>query len=204
MGTKNPQVDQYIAKSADFAQPILNHLRKIIHEGCPEVEEMIKWSFPAFMYKGMLCGVAAFKAHCTFGFWKGDLLFAGDPAAQERAAQAMGHFGRLTNLSELPPKQVLLQYVKEAARLNDAGIKKPARTQPKEKKPLVVPDCLSAALRKNKQAQATFERFSYSHKKEYVEWITEAKREETRAKRLETTIAWLTEGKSRNWKYANC
>jgi uncharacterized protein YdeI (YjbR/CyaY-like superfamily) len=203
MGTKNKQVDAYIAKAAPFAKPILNYLRKTVHEGCPAVEEAIKWGMPSFLHKGILCGMAAFKAHCTFGFWKGDLLFAQDPAAKEKAAQAMGHFGRITALADLPPREALLAYVKEAARLNDAGIKAPAKARSKPK-PLLVPDYFSAALNQNKKAKENFERFSYSHKREYVEWVGEAKREETREKRLRTSIAWLAQGKPQNWKYMSC
>jgi uncharacterized protein YdeI (YjbR/CyaY-like superfamily) len=204
MSTKDPRVGAYIAKSADFAKPILNHLRKLVHKACPEVEEDFKWSFPSFTYKGILCHMAAFKEHCAFGFWKGSLMFANDPAVQKRTSEAMGQFGRITRLADLPGDRVMLRYIKEAVRLHDAGIKPPPRPKSKEKKELLVPDSLSSALKKNKQAQTTFDQFSYSHKKEYVEWITEAKRDETRDKRIETAIAWLAQGKPRNWKYMNC
>src|SRR5437588_6510783 len=204
MGKKDPRVDAYVVKSADFARPILKHLRKVVHAGCPEVEETIKWQFPAFMYKGMLCSMAAFKNHCTFGFWKGAMMFANDKAAAAKAESAMGQFGRITSLAELPKEEELLRHVKEAVRLNDQGIKRPARPRPKERKPLMIPDYFSAALDENKKALATFENFSYSHKKEYLEWITEAKGEDTRQRRLETTLQWLAQGKSRNWKYLNC
>jgi len=198
MSSKDRRVDAYIAKSADFAKPILNHLRSLVHKACPEVEEDFKWSFPCFMYKGILCHMAA------FGFWKGSLMFANDPAVKKRTSEAMGQFGRITRLADLPADKVMLGYIKEAVRLHDAGIKPPPRLKSKEKKELRVPDSLSSALKKNKQAQATFDQFSYSNKKEYVEWITEAKRDETRDKRIETAIAWLAQGKPRNWKYMNC
>ena len=204
MPKKDPRVDAYIAKSADFARPILNRLRKLVHSACPEVVETLKWSMPSFEYKGILCGFAAFTHHATFGFWKGDLMFAGDQGAQKRANEAMGHFGRLTKLSDLPGGKLLLGYIKEAMRLNDQGIKKAAKPRPKVKPKLVVPPILLAALKKNAKAKAAFDAFSYSHKKEYVEWITEAKQEATRASRLATTIEWLSEGKSRNWKYERC
>ena len=200
MPTKDPRVDAYIAKSADFAKPILKHLRELVHRGCPAVVENLKWSMPHFDYKGMFCGMAAFNHHCTFGFWKGELIF-GTRAAEE---EAMGQFGRITSLAELPGDNILMGFIKKAAALNDAGVKKPTPPRPKVKKPLVVPDYFSAALKKNKKGLATFEAFSYSHKKEYVEWITEAKREETRAQRLKTALEWLAQGKARNWKYANC
>ena len=200
MPTKDPRVDAYIAKSADFAKPILKHLRELVHRGCPAVVENLKWSMPHFDYKGMFCGMAAFNHHCTFGFWKGELLF-GTRAAEE---EAMGQFGRITSLADLPGDKILMGYIKKAAELNDIGVKKPAPLKPKGKKELVVPDYFLAALKKSKKALATFQAFNYSHKKEYVEWITEAKREETRAQRLKTALEWLAQGKARNWKYANC
>jgi uncharacterized protein YdeI (YjbR/CyaY-like superfamily) len=204
MATIDPRVDNYIAKAPDFAKPILKHLRQLIHEACPAAEETLKWSMPSFMHKGILCGFAAFNNHCTFGFWKGDLMFAGNAEAKRLADQAMGHFGRITSLADLPKDAVLMGYIQEAVRLNEAGIKKPAPPRPKAKKKVVVPEGLLAALKKNKKALTTFENFSPSHKREYVEWITEAKRDETRQQRLRKTIAWLAEGKPRNWKYMNC
>jgi uncharacterized protein YdeI (YjbR/CyaY-like superfamily) len=202
MPKKDPRVDVYIAKSADFAKPILNHLRKLVHTACPEVEETFKWSFPCFMHKGMLCSMAAFKQHCSFGLWKAALVFA--PGEAPASEAAMGQFGRLTQLSDLPKDSVLLGYLKKAVQLNEAGIKKPAAPRPKVKKELVVPDFLTNTLVKHQKARAMFDGFSYSHKKEYVQWLTEAKTAETRERRLATAIAWLTEGKSRHWKYANC
>ena len=204
MAKKDSRVDACIAKSAPFAQPILKHIRKLVHAGCPEVEETIKWQFPTFMYKGMLCGMAAFKNHCTFGFWKHELIFGKEKLAANGEERGMGQFGRITSLSDLPKDAVLLGYIKEAVRLNDEGIKAPSRAKPKKKAPLVVPDYFMKELKKNKKALAVFEGFSYSHKKEYTEWIAEAKAEDTRKRRLETAIQWMTEGKARNWKYMNC
>ena len=202
MGTRDKRIDAYIAKSADFAQPILSYLREVVHEGCPEVEETIKWSFPHFMYKGILCSVAAFKEHCAFGFWKGSLIL---DSSTNKSADAMGQFGRITALKELPPKSVLLGYIKKARQLHDNGVKVPKKPKPRgEKKELVVPDYFLKAVKKNKKALATFEGFSYSHKKEYVEWVTEAKTDETRNRRLQTTVEWLEQGKARNWKYERC
>jgi uncharacterized protein YdeI (YjbR/CyaY-like superfamily) len=198
MAKKNPQVDAYIAQAAPFAQPLLKHLRKVVHAGCPEVEETIKWGFPHFDFKGNLAGMAAFKAHCSFGFWKGALIFGMEIAER---ADAMGHFGRITQLSDLPNEKILIGYVRKAAELNDAGVKVPRRAKPKGPRVLEIPDDLTAALRKNTKARQTFEDFSYSHRKEYVEWIIEAKRAETRRQRLATTIEWLAEGKPRMWKY---
>jgi uncharacterized protein YdeI (YjbR/CyaY-like superfamily) len=191
-------VDAYIAKSADFAKPILKHLREIVHEACPEAEETMKWSFPHFDYKGMLCAMAAFQQHCTFGFWKGSLIV--DRNGESLAA--MGQFGRITAISDLPSKKVLAGYVRAAAKLNDEGIKVVRKTKPK--KPLAVPAYLEAALMKNRKALGRFEDFSPSQKREYVEWITESKREETRERRLKQAVEWISQGKTRNWKYESC
>ena len=204
MATKDPRIDAYIAKSADFAKPVLNHLRKLVRAGCPDVEETMKWSFPHFMHKGMLCSMAAFKNHCSFGFWKGALIFNKDKRATDAEETGMGQFGRLTALSDLPKDEVLIGHIKKAAALNDAGIKLPAKPKSKVKKELVVPDYFMSALKKNKKALVAFEGFSYSHKKEYVQWITEAKGEETRKRRMEMAIQWMAEGKPRHWKYVNC
>jgi uncharacterized protein YdeI (YjbR/CyaY-like superfamily) len=200
MAEKNPKVDAYIAKSAEFARPILVHLREVVHAACPDVEEAMKWSFPNFMYKGMLCSMAAFKEHCAFGFWKGSLVVANDPAGEK----AMGHFGRITSLSDLPSKKVLTEYIKKAMKLNDDGVKSPARQKPKTPRELVVPDDLQAALRSNLAASKTFDAFSPGKKREYVDWLNEAKTDATRTRRLATAIEWMAEGKSRNWKYMNC
>jgi len=197
MGKKDPRVDAYIAKSADFARPILTRLRKLVHAGCPNVEETMKWSFPHFDYNGMMCSMAAFKQHCAFGFWKGKLILGKEGTSEE----AMGQFGRITGLSDLPNDKTIIGYVKKAVRLNDEGIKLPSRPKARTKREFTIPDCFSAALRKNKKALATFESFSPSHQREYVEWITEAKTEDTRKLRRETTLEWLSEGKRRNWKY---
>jgi uncharacterized protein YdeI (YjbR/CyaY-like superfamily) len=198
MATKDPRIDAYIAKSADFAKPILKHLRKAVHAGCPQVEETIKWSMPHFDHKGMMCGMAAFKAHCAFGFWKSDLILG---PGETKEKSGMGSFGCIKSLADLPNEKTLIGYVKKAAALNEAGIKAPGRTQPKKRAPIPVPDYFAAALKKNTKARKTFESFPPSHRREYLEWITEAKREETRNGRMTTSIKWLSEGKARNWKY---
>ena len=199
MVTKDPRIDAYIANAAPFAQPILKHLRKIVHKACPEAQETLKWSMPHFDYKGMMCGMAGFKAHCTFGFWKASLIFEGDSLA-ERAA--MGHFGRITRRADLPPDDVLLGYVRKAAALNEAGIKAPHRSQPKKQPaPLEMPSFFAAALGRNKKAAETFATLSYSCRQEYIDWLSEAKRDATRTQRLATALGWLSEGKTRNWKY---
>ena len=194
MGKRDPRVDAYIAKSPDFAKPILLHIRDVVHAACPDVEEDLKWNVPAFMYKGMLCGMASFKQHATFGFWKHDLV-TGSP----RIEGSMG-FGRLTNVSDLPPKKVLAAYVNKAMALNDQGVKvERARIAPKP--PAKAPADLVAALKKNASATATYDAFSPSARREYVEWITGAKGAETRARRVKTAVGWMAEGKRRNWKY---
>ncbi|MEY2518280.1 MAG: hypothetical protein QOF24_39 [Verrucomicrobiota bacterium] len=198
MATKDPRIDAYIAKSADFAKPILKHLRKVVHAGCPQVEETIKWSMPHFDYKGVMCGMAAFKEHCAFGFWKESLIFNRDKAAEKTA---MGSFGCIKSIKDLPNEKMLIGYLKKAAALNEAGIKAPGRTAPKKREAIPVPDYFAAALKKNVKARKTFDAFSPSHRREYLEWITEAKRDETRHARIATTLKWLAEGKARNWKY---
>ena len=193
MGKRDPRVDAYIARSPDFAKPILIHIRDVVHDACPGVEEDLKWSTPSFMYKGILCGMAAFKQHATFGFWKHDLV-TGSP----RVAGSMG-FGHLTTVSDLPPKRALAGYVKKAMQLNEQGITVERKSKPRP--PLPTPPALTAALKKNKKAAAAFERFSPSQKREYAEWIGEAKADDTRARRLETALEWIAAGKPRNWKY---
>jgi uncharacterized protein YdeI (YjbR/CyaY-like superfamily) len=197
MGTRDPRVDAYIDRAAPFARPILSHLRDVVHATVPEVQEDIKWGMPAFMYKGMFCGVASFKEHAAFNFWKHSLIVGG-----ERPEDAMGSFGRLTRLADLPPDDVLAGYLREAKRLNDDGVRAPKREKPPEaKKELDVPDDLVAALETNPAAQEHFHNFSPSKRKDYVEWITEAKSDATRRKRLDTAIEWIAQGKGRNWKY---
>jgi len=202
MPTTDPRIDVYIEKSAEFAQPVMAHLRDLIHKACPQVSETLKWSMPSFEYKGILCGFAAFKNHCTFGFWKQTLM---ETDAFPKNKTAMGSFGRITSLKDLPSDKVMIGLIHQAMELNEKGIKV-ARPKPSAaaKKDLVIPDDLVSALKKNKRAQAQFDKFSYSHRKEYIQWITEAKTEPTRNRRLATTIEWLAEGKSRNWKYENC
>lgn len=199
MTAKDPRIDAYIAKAAPFAQPILKHLRKLVHAACPDVVETMKWSFPHFDHKGIMCSMVAFKQHCAFCFWKAALMFPAGKTGVEN--EAMGHFGRITSLSDLPADKTVIGYIKKAAYLNQTGVKVPPRHKSKAKKELVTPDYLTAALKKNKKALATFESLSYSHRKEYVEWLTEAKREDTRRQRLATAIEWMAEGKPRNWKY---
>lgn len=204
MATQDPRVDRYISQAPEYAKPVLAHLRQLIHAACPEVEETIKWRNPSFVFKGMLCGMAAFKQHLSFGFWRHDLIVERSGAQKEKAAAILERLGHVTRLDDLPADRVLLGFVRTAVQLNEAGVKRVSAKPKPPKAPLVVPEFLTAALESNARARATFDKFSYSHRKEYVEWLTEAKREETRAKRLETALTWLAEGKSRNWKYENC
>jgi uncharacterized protein YdeI (YjbR/CyaY-like superfamily) len=200
MPSRDPRIDAYIAKSGEFAQPILTHLRDVVHAACPDVEETLKWSTPSYVYGGgILCSTAAFKQHCALNFWKGALV-VGVVSSEDGSA---GQFGRITKISDLPSKKVLIGYVKEAMRLNDEGVTSPSPMTPKGKKPdLVVPDDLAAALAKSKTTRAAFDAFSPSQRREYVEWITEAKSDATRTKRMAQALEWIAEGKSRHWKYA--
>jgi uncharacterized protein YdeI (YjbR/CyaY-like superfamily) len=197
MGKKDPRVDAYIDNAAPFARPILKHLRRLVHAGCRDAQETIKWGFPHFEHNGVMCGMAAFKNHCAFGFWKAELIFDGDEIARR---DAMGQFGRIAGLSDLPDETTLVSYVRKAASLNEAGVKASSVSRAK-KKPLKVPAYFSVALKKNAKARKTFENFSPSNQREYVEWVSEAKRDETRQQRLKMSILWLAQGKPRNWKY---
>ena len=198
MGERDPRIDAYIAKSADFAQPILKHLREVIHQGCPEAEEAIKWGMPAFLYRGkILCGIAAFKQHCALGFW-GTRGLVGNEGKRD---EAMGQFGRIASLKDLPSKTALIGHVKQAMKLSEARAAAPPVPRKPPKPAPATPDDLATALKKNKKALATFDAFSPSCKREYVDWITEAKREETRANRIAQAVEWMAEGKQRNWKY---
>ena len=195
MGKRNSKFDAYIEKAQPFAQPILRYLRDVVHAGCPDVEEELKWGHPAFMYKGILCGMAAHKQHVTFGFWKASAL--NDLPKSDAAA---GQFGRIASVKDLPDKKTMIRLVKQATALHDAGVKAP-RMKTAPKAPIKEPTYFTAALKENKKAQKIYDAFSPSHKREYLEWITEAKGEETRARRLATAIEWMAEGKPRNWKY---
>ena len=200
MASHDPRIDTYIAKSAEFARPILEHLRAVVHAACPEVEESMKWSFPHFGYKGaMMCAMAGFKQHCSFGFWLHKKVVGG------KAGNGMGDFGKLVSLKDLPSKKELTAYIRKAMALNDAGVK---LTRPKAvpKTPPTLPDDLAALLAQKRHAAArkVYEGFGPGAQREYVEWINEAKTDATREKRLASTLEWLAEGKPRNWKYLTC
>jgi uncharacterized protein YdeI (YjbR/CyaY-like superfamily) len=204
MGTRSEAVDAYIAKAQPFAQPILSHLRDVVHAACPDAEEALKWGMPSFMYRGsILCTMASFKAHCGFGFWLGAQVVEGTSSG-ESGESAMGQFGRITAVKDLPPKTTLARYVKKAMALTEGSGKvvKAAKPAPRTKAAaLTVPPELLKALEQHPEAKATFDAFSPSHRREYVDWVAEAKREETRERRIQQAIELMAEGKSRNWKY---
>jgi uncharacterized protein YdeI (YjbR/CyaY-like superfamily) len=205
MAAIDHRIDDYINKSAEFAKPVLQHLRKIVHTACPDVKETIKWGFPNFEYAGaILCSMAAFKQHCTFGFWLGSLLSDPENLLETVGEKtSMGSFGPLKSINDLPEEEVLCRYIKEAMLLNEKGVKtkKEKPTRPKE---IETPNFFLNALQGNPTAMAAYEKFSPSHKKEYVEWLTEAKTEATRDRRIATALEWITSGKTRNWKYNKC
>ena len=210
MGSQmDPKIDAYIAKAQPFAQPILERLRELMHKGCPGIEEATKWSHPFFLYRGTIVAhMAAFKEHCAFGFWGEEIAAVlGEAGAVQKGA--MGTLGRITSIKDLPADKAFLGWVREAAAFIDSGqhtspiaarrkVVKAPKPEPKAS------PGFAAALKKNKKATAVFEAFSPSCKREYVDWIAEAKREETRDKRIAQAIEWIAEGKQRNWKYQNC
>lgn len=199
MASKDPRIDAYIAKAAPFARPVMKQLRKVVHAGCPQVQETIKWRMPHFDYKGLFIGMAAFKEHCSFGFWREAELALNRDA---RTADGMGHFGRITSLADLPDEKTLVSYVRKAVEIKDAGVKKTSPPKPRVKAtPASTPDYLTNALKRNAKAKKSWESFSTSQRNEYIEWLTAAKREETREKRLETALEQLSDGKPLNWKY---
>lgn len=196
---RDPRIDAYIARAAPFAQPILTQVRELVHEACPEVEESIKWGMPSFSHAGgILCGMAAFKQHASFGLWKhAQVVGEGEPR------DGMGSYGKMTSLGDLPPRKTLLAHLRKAMKLKEDGVKSPKR-KPAPKPAPVMPEDLAAALAGNRAAQATFDAFPPGCRREYIEWIVEAKRAETRTKRLAQAVAWMAEGKRRNWKYEGC
>lgn len=203
MPNRDKRIDAYINQAQPFAKPILKKLRELIHKGIPEVEETMKWGMPFFEYKGPVCNFAGFKEHATFRFWKYQLM--SDPGGKlkeiaNKGGEAMGNLGRITELGNLPPDRIMIEFLKQARQINEEGLKVPVKKKA-PKTELKIPAYFTAALKKNKAAETAFKNFSYAHKKEYLQWIIEAKTEPTRLKRLETAIEWMSEGKSRNWKY---
>lgn len=203
MYQKDPKVDNYILKSADVAKPVLQHLRRLVVKACPEVQESIKWSFPNFTYKGaILCNMAAFKQHCSFGFWLGSVMNDTNKVLQGEEKNAMGDFGQIKSINDLPAEKNILDYIRQAMKLTDEGVKLPGKEKVKDV-PDLHPEFINA-LAGHKSAEAHFNKFSFSQKREYIEWINDAKTEATRHKRIADTALWLQEGKLRNWKYEKC
>lgn len=199
--TKDKRVDAYIAKSAEFAKPILTHLRALVHEACPEVTETIKWSFPNFDYKGVFCSMAGFKQHCSFGFWKTSLMNDPKKILQANEEGSMGNLGKITSLKDLPSDKILLGFIKQAVKLNDEGVKRKVKVTPKGSKTIATPAYFQKELNKDRLANEVFKNFSYTNRKDYIDWFEEAKTEETRGKRIAQALEWIAEGKGRNWKY---
>ncbi len=200
MGKKNIQVDEYISKSVDFAKPILEHFRALVHKASPQITETIKWGFPNFEYKGIVCSMAAFKNHCAISFRKASLLKDPQKLLQISEKNGMGNFDKITSLNSLPNNAILISYIKEAVSLNENEIKIQVKIHKRSPLP-AIPEALKKALLENKKASATFANFSDSNKREYILWLNEAKTPQTFEKRLAITLAWLEEGKIRNWKY---
>ena len=198
---RDSRIDQYIESAEPFARPILTHLRDLVHQACPDVTETIKWRMPFFDYKGALCSMASFKAHASFGLWKGQLIPEVVDHFGDKASDAMGTFGRITSLADLPADAKIVGWIREATDLNVRGEKLPQRTKAGHKGEVDTPDDLLAALEGNESARLTYEGFPPSKRREYVEWLTDAKTDATRQRRLAQAIEWMAEGKSRMWKY---
>lgn len=197
---RDPRIDAYIKRQADFAKPILEAIRAAVHASCPDCEETLKWGMPAFLYKGsILVQMAAFRAHATLGFWQSEAVVADS----ERSREAMGSFGRLTSTADLPDEAAMRALIAKAMALVDTGERAP-RALKHPKPPVETPADLHEALAGNPAARDTFERFPPSCRRDYVDWLSEAKRPETRAKRLAQAVEWMAEGKKRNWKYEQC
>ena len=198
MGTRDKRVDAYIAKAGDFARPILTELREIIHDTCPDVQETIKWSAPFYDYHGTMCMTPAFKQHCKLGFWNSRLVY--DEAA--RKAGLHEKLDRIESVKGLPPKKVIAGFIRKAMELNEQGVKSPTRSKDRPPRAeIAMPKEFKSALGKNKKAKSTYDAFAPSHRREYLQWITEAKTEATRDRRIEQAVEWIAEGKQRNWKY---
>ncbi|RFZ85822.1 hypothetical protein DYU05_09580 [Mucilaginibacter terrenus] len=202
------RVDAYIEKSAEFAKPILKHLREIVHNASPEITETIKWSAPFFEYKGVLCFMMAFKQHAGFGFWKAEQLPDPHQILYTEGGEAAGSIGKLTSIADIPDADILVWYIKQAMAQKDAA--GPVKAKPAAKKvtgpkpantTLDTPNYLAELFISNPEAKAYFDKFSPSQKKEYITWFEDAKTTATRDKRLKEGIEWMNEGKTRNWKY---
>ena len=204
MGNRLPAVDAYIEKAQPFAQPILTHLREALHGAVPDVEEAIKWSMPFFTYKGViLANIAGFRQHCAFGLWNENVEAVRAETGGEQRGQSMGSFGKITSIDDLPSDAKLRKLIMEAAaKIADGTRTKAWAGRAKRDRPEAeVPPALAAALKKHKTAAAQFDGFSPSCRREYCEWIAEAKTDATRDKRIAQAVEWIAEGKGRNWKY---
>ena len=202
-GVRDARFDAYIVKAPEYARPILEHVRDLMHKAHPEVVETMKWQHPFFTHANgkIIASIGAFKEHCRFGIWHAEAAAAIRLAAGH-GSNERGSVVKVRSLKDLPPQKVLLASFKKAAEAAaDRKTKLPRKEYQTPKPPLAVPADLTAALRKNKSAQKTFDGFSPSSKREYVEWIIGAKQDETRQRRLVQAVEWMAEGKSRNWKY---
>jgi uncharacterized protein YdeI (YjbR/CyaY-like superfamily) len=195
------RVDAYIENAPEFAQRILIKLRELVHIACPDVTETIKWGAPAYEYKGILAIMAAMKRHAVFNLWKGELIPEVKELYSEKFSMAMGTFGKITTVGDLPPDEKIIGWIRQAMELNERGVKLPQRSRSEPKPEADVPDDLIAALEQNEPARLTFDHFPPGRRREYVEWITDAKTDATRTKRLAQAVEWMAEGKHRNWKY---
>ncbi len=200
MKKPDARIDAYIAAAPAYAQPILRHVRALVHRACPDVTETIKWSRPHFEHRGPMFMMSAFKAHCSLGFWRPEIRKLVDPTG---SAEGAGQFDRITTSADLPSDAKLLGYLKAAAQLNESGVKAPPR-QVKPKPALPVPPDLQKALKAQPKAAVAFDQFTASQRRDSLEWLLEAKTEPTREKRLATALEWIAEGKTRNWKYQKC
>lgn len=191
----DPRVDAYIAKQADFARPILAHLRMLVHAASPDIGEAVKWGMPFFTYRERnLCNMAGFQRHVAFGFWH-------DKVARDGASdEAMGQFGRIASLSDLPADAAIAALLAKAMALIDAGDK--PRTGVREARaPLPQHPAFAAAIGADPAAAAVWASFPPGKIRDYCEWINDAKTDATRDKRIAQAVEWIAEGKSRNWKY---
>ncbi len=201
MGQFDPRVDAFIEKSADFAKPILTHIREVVHRASPSINETIKWGMPFFDYKGPVCMMASFKQHCAFGFWKASRL--SDPQGLLRGSDeeaAAGSFGRISKMEDLPSDEALIGFIHQMLVINESGVKE-ARKPAAPKAELDMPADFDKMLKENLTIMGQYEKFSPSSKREYLEWFAEAKSEATREKRLQQAIEQIAEGKTRHWKY---
>lgn len=197
----DPRIDAYIARQAEFARPVLERLRAYVHSACPQAEETLKWSAPAFLYKGEILGImAAFKKHAVFNLWRGSQV-TGETGTE---GEAMGQFGRMTSVEDMPERALFEGAIRKAMALADAGVKTPKTKKGPPKPPAETPDDLRQALDANPKAAATFDAFSPGARRDYVEWVTDAKQAATRERRIAQAVEWMAEGKKRNWKYEKC